>query len=127
MNKLMATIAVSAGLLLQSQVFAGSSSTFPVQVGSNYAEGSMRSARSSANSVEYIGCTLAPYPGQNYVYCQATNAAGQYYYCVNGSAPDVWASTLASMNTQSLLYFYGDSSHHCTGVFVEPYSFYMQQ
>ena len=125
MNKLMTTLAVSAGLLIQAQAFAGATSYFPVQVGSNYAEGSMRSARVSPDSVEYIGCTLSPYPNANYVYCQATNASGQNYYCIHASAPDVWASTLASMNTQSLLYFYGDSSHHCTGIYVEPYSLYM--
>jgi hypothetical protein len=125
MNKLMAVAVLSAGLLLQSQAFAGLSITFPVQVGTNYAEGAIRSARSSANNVEFIGCTLSPGQSSNYVYCQATNAAGQSYYCINSSAPDVWAATLASMNSADLLYFYGDASHHCMGIFVEPYSFNM--
>jgi hypothetical protein len=125
MKKLIAVAVLSAALLLESQAFAGLSSILPVQVGSNYAEGSLRSARSSANNVEFIGCTLSPAQSSNYVFCQATNAAGQSYYCINSSAPDVWAATLASMNSADLLYFYGDASHHCTGIYVEPYSFYM--
>jgi hypothetical protein len=127
MNKLLATVALSAGVLFQSQAFAGYSSYFPVLVGSNYAEGSLRSARSSSDGSQYIGCTVGPYAGSNYVYCQGTNSAGQSYYCVNATAPDVWASTLASLNTQSLLYFYGDSNHHCLGIYVEPYSYYLPQ
>jgi len=125
MKKLMAVAVLSAGLLLESQAFAGLSSTLTVQVGSNYAAGALRSARASADTVEFIGCTLSPYQSSNYVYCQATNSAGQSYYCINSSAPDVWAATLASMNSASYLYFYGDASHHCTGIYIEPYSFNM--
>ena len=125
MKKLMAVAVLSAGLLFESQAFAGLSSTFPVYVGTNYAEGALRSARSSANGVEYIGCTISPAQSSNYVYCQATDAAGHIFYCINSSAPDVWAATIASMNSASLLYFFGDVNHHCTGIYVEPYSLYM--
>ena len=125
MKNLMAVAVLSAGLLLESQAFAGLSSNVPVYVGTTYAEGALRSARSSANNVEFIGCTISPAQSSSYVYCQATNAAGQSYYCINSSAPDVWAATIAAMNSASLLYFYGDASHHCTGIFVEPYSLYM--
>jgi hypothetical protein len=125
MKRLVCVAALSAGLLLQSQAFAGVSNNGPVNVGPTYGDGSLRTARYSADSVQYIGCTISPYQGSNYVYCQATNAAGQNYYCINSSAPDVWATTLASLNSASFLYFYGDTSHHCLGVYVDSYSFWM--
>jgi len=66
-------------VLLGSAAFAGMRSTAEVYINqtSKYAQGSLGSARNSADSNQYIGCSVT----NDYIYCSARNAAGTWVHC----------------------------------------------
>lgn len=76
-----------ATVLLCSVALAGSKATNEVWISltSKYAEGSLGSARNSADSTQYIGCSVT----NDYVYCSARNSAGTWIHC------DVYSSAIA--------------------------------
>ena len=126
MNKLTLLSLLSAALLLQSQAFAGAQQPAAVSVGSTYADGALQRARFNSGTTEAIGCLAAPSTGsQNYISCSATDASGQSYYCYSNTAPQSWVDSIAGLNAASFLYFYGDTTHHCLGIYSYQFSFYL--
>ena len=124
--KLRNTIAVTATAcfaLLSQGAFAGSYSASPVNVGSNYAGGSVTGARYSGDTRQQIGCSLGTYvtnvtdtSAHLYLSCSATDANGNSYYCYDSTPPDSWVKIVVALNSASWIYFYGDAQHHCQGL-----------
>jgi len=123
MNKLFTVAALTAGLLIQSTVFAGANSNNTVSVGTANASGAFHDARNNSGSTERISCYLGAYVStigntvtNNYISCSATAANGASYYCYVYSPPETWVQLVAALNESSWIYFYGDSAHHCQGL-----------
>jgi hypothetical protein len=123
MNKLFTVAALTAGLLIQSTVFAGTNTANNVSVGTNYGTGALRDARNNSGSTERLSCYLGAYVTtigntvtSNYISCSATAANGASYYCYVYSPPETWVQLVAALNETSWIYFYGDSSHRCQGI-----------
>jgi hypothetical protein len=115
--------AATGGLLLQSAAFAGYDFQSVTTVGSTYAYGALKDARTSSNKNEYIGCYVVNdlSSNTNYIGCSAADAKGNTYYCYANNAPQLEAG----LNDASYLYFYGDSSHHCLSIETLNYSYNM--
>jgi len=81
------TLGGVAMVLLCTAALGGTRSTAEVYINqtSKYAQGSLGSARNSADSNQYIGCSVT----NDYVYCSARNAAGTWVHC------DVYSSSMA--------------------------------
>lgn len=123
MNKLRIAAALTAGLLLQSTVFAGTNSQSNTTIGTNLAYGALKDARNNAGSTETISCYLGAYVSaagvtatSNYIQCTAIAANGASYYCYAYNPSPAWLSLVAALNESSWIYFYGDSAHHCIGI-----------
>jgi len=123
MNKFFSVAALTAGLLIQSTVFAGANANNTVSVSTNIGYGAFRDARNNSGSIERISCYLGAYVttvgntvSNNYIQCSATAANGASYYCYAYSPPETWVQLVAALNETSWIYFYGDSAHHCQGI-----------
>jgi hypothetical protein len=123
MNKLRIVAALTAGLLIQSTVFAGANTNTTTYVGTNVGYGALRDARSNSGSTESINCYLGAYVTaagsavtSNYIQCSATAPNGAFYYCYAYNPSPAWLALVASLNESSWIYFYGDDAHHCMGI-----------
>jgi hypothetical protein len=123
MNKLLTVAALTAGMLIQSTVFAGANTNTTTYVGTNLAYGAFRDARSNYGTTESINCYLGAYVStagssvtNNYIQCQATSPSGASYYCYAYNPSPAWLALVSSLNESSWIYFYGDSAHHCLGI-----------
>ena len=123
MNKFFTVAALTAGLLVQSTVFAGANNNYSVSVSSISGSGSFRDARSNSGSTESVSCYLGTYVStigntvtNNYISCSAVAANGTSYYCYASNPPTTWVNLVAALNESSWLYFYGDTAHHCQGI-----------
>jgi hypothetical protein len=103
-TKIVAATVFGAGLLLGSTTWAGQVSHPQVSVFANSsAQGSMYGARRSADTTQYIGCTLNAGPSGANVGCSARNSAGTYIACNSTNAYHREAVT--AMTAYSWLYF----------------------
>jgi hypothetical protein len=132
MNKLRIATTLTAGLLVQSAVFAGANTASNTYVGTNYAYGALKDARNNSGSTERLSCYLGAYVSaytstttSNYIQCSATAANGTSYYCYAYNPSSAWISLVTSLNESSWIYFYGDSAHHCLGINSEQGSNYL--
>jgi hypothetical protein len=88
-----------------------------VYVSSTYAEGSLADARASSDGTQYIGCNLTGYQTSMSGYCYANDSAGNYKMCsVPASAAPSMLPVIASLNSQTYLYFAFDASGNCTTI-----------
>lgn len=93
-----------------------------VDTSNRFASGALGSARSSGDSVQYIGCSVTDAVGQAYVTCTARNSAGTVASC---SSTDYGKVTVASaINSDSFVFFRYDTSGVCTYLSVSTYSHY---
>ncbi|MET0497013.1 MAG: hypothetical protein ABW106_01945 [Steroidobacteraceae bacterium] len=132
MNKLSIVAALTAGLLLQSSVFAGANTNTSTTVGSNFGYGALKDARNNSGSTENVSCYLGAYVStytssttSNYIQCSATAANGASYYCYTYNPSPAWLALVSSLNESSWIYFYGDASHHCMGINSQQGSSYL--
>jgi len=127
MKKFAAAAVIGAGLVLQAPAFAGAVFSAPVTVNSRSAYGSLKTARNSANTKEYIGCavygtTLNSYT--TYVACSASDAAGNTFYCATyGPAAQLVQAALA-VSESSFAIVQSDASANCTYIYVQNNSGY---
>jgi hypothetical protein len=85
--KIVAATVFSAGLLLGNIAWAGYVYHPQVLVFANSsAQGSMHGARSSADTIQYIGCTLNGGPNNANVACTARNSTGTFIVCTSTNA-----------------------------------------
>ena len=107
---------------------AGPKYSYPVSVGSDYVYGSLGTARNSADGNQAIGCTTSGQfsngVGYNMAFCSATDSQGRSASCWVASNAGTMAQSLASLGTDSLLYFTFDASGNCTFIYVENYSYF---
>lgn len=97
-------------------------STVTVNTTSRYATGALGSARNSADSVQYIGCSVTDSAGSAFVSCSARNSAGRFASCTSSDVGKV--SAASSINSDSYIYFRYDSSGVCTYLSVSTFSYY---
>ena len=123
MKSLRILAAATAGLLIQSTVFAGANNVNSTTIGTNLAYGALKDARNNSGSTERISCYLGAYvttigntTTNNYISCFATAANGTSYYCYAYNPSPAWITLVAALNESSWLYFYGDADHHCQGI-----------
>jgi len=124
MNKFAIAVAgaLIGGLALQSVATAGATFAQPITVGTNIGYGSMKSARFSANTKEFIGCGVYGAINQGasttYVTCSATDAAGRYVGCSTyAPAPQLVQAALAISATSQII-FQKDGASNCTYIYV---------
>jgi hypothetical protein len=116
---------VLVGLMAGTAAWAGLKETNLVSVYNDgltgTAYGSYGSARASADSTQYIGCTLRAYSnGTNRISCEARDANGNAGYCTSSSPGMV--NAIMSQSGDAYLYFQWDETGTCTHLFVSTLS-----
>lgn len=113
--------ALAASILaVSTAAYAGLRQSYPVQVFSTHASGSVASARNSANSTESLECwTYSAGSGG----CSARSAAGVNAMCSFGVNANL-AATVRSINGDSWVAFYFDTAGTCTSIQVNNGSYY---
>lgn len=114
------SVLVGLGLGASAAAYAGSGSVLEVRLtsGATYrtADGSLRGARESADSVQYISCGVERLSSSSSyldVSCWARNAAGTTYICRSSRA--AFADLALSINPASHVHFeYTPGSSDCT-------------
>lgn len=106
-----AILAGVAMMALCAVAGAGSKFTSEVYINqtSKYAQGSLGSARNSADTNQYIGCSTS----NDYVYCSARNAAGLWVHCDTYSSG--MAATAKSIDSSSHITFYWTGGSSTSG------------
>jgi len=94
-----------------SPVWAGSKTEESVSItvsGSNAtAAGAVGTARNSADTNQFISCTVQGFTGSNAVFCSARTAAGTNFSCTGNGAN--LAASVAAMDTGSRLFIFAQS------------------
>ena len=119
MNKLAIGLALAATLAVQA-ANAGYHYSTPITVGTGGAYGAVRSARTSSDSKQFIGCAAfgAVNSTSTYVACSAEDSAGHSLYCATYNPSFyVWEAAM-SVNEASMIIFNVDSSYNCTYIYV---------
>jgi hypothetical protein len=137
MNKKRALVVLAAGLVvagisgISARAVAGYVETSPVTLYRNAqgviigAAGSMTAARNSPDGNQTIGCGQTIYADANgvvedsgdlMVSCSAADSNGTYASC--GTSDPVMIATIRSLNSESCLAFWYNSSHVCTEMVV---------
>jgi len=105
-----------AVLLLTGSALAGSSSSTEVSVwtsgGKVLAKGSLRVARYSSDTTQYIGCSRYAYDtGSNSITCYALEENGDYANCYTGD--ENMLRVAETLNRAAYLYFRVDTDGSC--------------
>jgi hypothetical protein len=111
-----------------SHAWAGMKATWPsvtVSTGSTgSAGGALGTARNTGDANQYIGCSVVGSPGNPAsVYCWAVDASGNSGNCYNPNNANMVA-TVASINSDSYIYFRWNSDGTCSMLQVENSSFF---
>ena len=117
MKKLVLVLGVVAGA---TAAFAGSSGVQDVSIwtdgaGQLSANGTLRDARHSTDTRQYIGCSLYAYDSGSYsAICYAYSASGQYASCSTNDANML--KVVETLNPASYLYFAVNADGSCDRV-----------
>lgn len=103
-------------LLAATAAQAGTRFALYVSVGSTYAYGSIGSARGSADSLQYIGCSTLATAGIEYATCYARDISGTYGTCRTYDAKMIRA--VATIGSDSTVEFHWSGSS-CTYIAVQ--------
>jgi hypothetical protein len=90
---------------------------------SRRAEGSLGSARASADSSQYLACTVKSTADSIYMGCAARDASGLYRACSSYS-PDLIQAAL-SISASSMIVFTWDANYACQTLDVANGSLYL--
>ena len=127
MKKLFCVLVLAGAVALQSVAFAGAVSTFSVYVAPGQAAyGALKTARNSANTTEWIGCSAFGATGgtATYVSCSAVDAAGNYFYCSTYNAAPQMVQAALAVTATSYLLINADANYNCSYILVGNYSQY---
>jgi hypothetical protein len=119
-------IAALAGVMLTGAgAFAGYKFSSAPSISPTFAVGIMGSARATADSNAYIGCTLQGTTGgaSSNGFCMIADAAGTSKTCSFSSASI--AQAVASMTANSAVRMWFDAAGNCTQVAIDNYSWYL--
>jgi hypothetical protein len=106
---LVTTLLLCSTLLVSGVTHAGMDGGQQVSIwtdgsGLQSANGTLREARDSADSLQYIGCSRYAYDtGSNFIVCYARTAAGSYLSCQTSDANMVRVAE--TLNPAAYLYF----------------------
>ena len=117
------TLGGVAMVLFCTAALAGTKAISEVSINttSKYAQGSLGSARNSADSNQYIGCSVT----NDYVYCSARNAAGTWVHCdVYSSAMALTARGIGSSGHIQFSWLGGSTSGDCNSLTLTHHSMY---
>ncbi|SDY89623.1 hypothetical protein SAMN04487939_10829 [Lysobacter sp. yr284] len=107
----------SALLAIAAPATAGRAINYPVTIAPDVAYGSMLSARRSADTVQYIGCSLNSPDATHtvrYAQCDAVNAQGRRLICDTTDAGMI--ATVQSIGAYHYILFRVDAQGRCTAV-----------
>lgn len=139
--KIFRTIMIAISLIYSVSTFAGATQPGQVQInffddGYFYAAGDMWTARSDASDQAMIGCSVKKYAakGNDWGFCQARNADGQYVICITQDQKMLEA--IYAINDSSYILFNGkgfeefddypgDGEGECTRISISSQSFYL--
>lgn len=127
MKRIAVAAVLATTIAMQTTALAGASFSAPVVVGNNIAYGSLRSARVSANTREYIGCAVYGATNQTattYVTCSAANAAGTSWYCSTYAPSAQLVQAALAISATSVVIAQSDSASNCTYIYVQNSSAY---
>ncbi|BAV98624.1 hypothetical protein bcgnr5380_61720 [Bacillus cereus] len=118
------SVVVCAVVFSFSPAHAGFKQYVPIGVGTNYAEGTVGSARNSADARQSIGCGIYATSGVATLsaMCSAVDAAGSRVTCTTNEAPLV--SAAQSVKGDSYVHFMFDAAKKCTEIWVDNDSSY---
>jgi len=125
MKKLLWTSTMIAGVLVATTAWAGYRASSPVGVSttSRFATGALGSARNSADSTQYIGCSLySTSTSEVRAYCYAVDSAGTAGNCVT-SDPHL-VQIAAAVNGESYIMFQWDAAGNCIAIQRSELSFF---
>ncbi|PTL83002.1 hypothetical protein [Vitiosangium sp. GDMCC 1.1324] len=111
---------VSAVLAVSTVAVAGSSGGQQVNIwtdsaGQTNANGTFKAVRNSADTQQYIGCSLYAYDTSSFsATCYATSATGQYASCFTSDANML--KVVQTLNPASYLYFVVNADGSCDRV-----------
>jgi hypothetical protein len=120
---------VCGALFASSATYAGLVGNTPVSIwtdgsGQKNANGTLRDARNSADSMQYIGCSRYAYDtGSNSIVCYARDAAGNYASCWTGD--DNMLRVAETLNPAAYLYFVVNADGSCDRVITTLTSYNM--
>src|SRR5688572_4585125 len=121
MRLMLKTLVIGCVVAASSVAYAGYKLEIPVTIYAGYriAEGTLGSARNSADSTQYIGCNtvMNNLGGGSYAACTARNAAGAYATCYSYSAEAF--NAIRSMSGDSYVRFEWDVNGVCTYLNIE--------
>lgn len=105
LKAIVSVLICAAGAMVASSSSAGYKYNLEVNVSSTTGQGVLGAARASADSTQYIGCTVVSYAtGGSTGYCYARNSAGTSISCQTTNASLI--HLIQTLNGQSQLYFY---------------------
>jgi hypothetical protein len=113
-------VAVVASCTVSLGAFAGMRTIEQVKIADeqSWASGDLGYARSTNDTVQYIGCyIIGSGSGSSSGHCSARNAAGVTRKCSTNQPK--WLDIIASLNGDSNLYFRWNSEGQCTMIIVE--------
>lgn len=119
-------VVVLAGVMLTGAgAFAGYKFSSAPSISPTFAVGIMGSARATADTNAYLGCTLGGTTSGSTAngFCQITDSTGASKTCSFSSASI--AQAVASMTANSAVRLFFDSAGNCTQVVIDNYSFYL--
>ncbi len=126
MKKHIAFVLALIGIMgIASSAVGGDSRDYNLVIGSDYARGSMKSVRNNGGSSDYIGCSIYFF-GDDYGYltCSAYNGATSRSCFENsGSKMPDFKRALASMQSDSYIYFKVGSSGRCEQIVISNVSY----
>jgi hypothetical protein len=120
MNKFAIVATLAAGLAAQTAAYAGYSYPSYVAVynsssGGGTASGSIRAARYSGDTSQYISCGIASDAvSSTYVSCSARNSAGSSLYCYTTTPSLAALEAVTSVSDTTFIYFQVNSAGKCT-------------
>jgi hypothetical protein len=97
---------VAAGYKLESEV----------KVTATSASGSIGSARNSADTKQYIQCSISGTSSSKTVSCAASDSAGNFFSCTGNSNADHLAAAVAAIGSNSKVIVYGTNGGACTQI-----------
>lgn len=116
-------VAACFAIAANSVAYAGAVNPSIVVVNTGQAYGTLAAARSSSDTLEYIGCqTVATTTGLQ-LSCSAQNSSGVSTYC--NSTNQYMVNMAMGISQASYVSFQWDSSHNCTSVVVSNSSLYL--
>jgi hypothetical protein len=119
-KKIFSAATIAAVLAAATAAWAGYKVSPAVYVNSTgrYASGAFGTARNSADSVQYLYCTVSATAGSTrQAQCFAQDASYRFAGC--STSDQAMVLNVASMNSDANVFFTWDASGNCTSIYVD--------